>query len=410
MTNNLPEIQKKRYDRLNEKFKQTFGDTEVSFISVPGRTEIAGNHTDHNHGRVLAASIDLDSVAAVSKNNDNKVVLFSEGFPEPFSVSLDDLKPHADEAGKTSALIRGIAAQIKKEGYAIGGFNAVLQSNVLVGSGLSSSASIEVLIGGIFSCLYNDGKISSERLAIIGQYAENNYFGKPCGLMDQLACATGGIVAIDFKDPQKPEIEKVSFNFFAQDYNVVVVNTGGNHADLTEDYASIPEEMKKIAGAFGASVCREINYDMLLNNIIELRGKFGDRAVLRAMHFLEENERVSKQVNALKENNFGKFLELVKESGNSSFRWLQNCYTIKNVSEQGVSLALALTENYLGTIGQGVCRVHGGGFAGTVQVFIPNKHLAGYVEFIEKIFGKGSAIALKIREQGVVFYPSPVKL
>lgn len=391
-----------RYEKLKDNFSSKFNEADLYYFSTPGRTEIGGNHTDHNFGRVLAGSVNLDSIAVVSKTEDSIVTIHSEGFDGAFVVDLQDLSVRDDEKETTNSLIRGIAARFKELGYAIGGFNACMTSNVLAGSGLSSSASVEVLFGKILSTLYNENKVQPEELAIIGQYAENNYFGKPCGLMDQVACAMGGIVTIDFKNPAEPVIQKVEFDFAAQNYNLLVVNTGGSHADLTEDYAAVPTEMKEVAKHFGASVCRELTMEQLLPEITALRTKTGDRAVLRGLHFLAENDRVVDQVNALEKNDFNGFLELIKDSGNSSFKWLQNVYTSKKVDEQGVSLALALSEKYILDAKEGACRVHGGGFAGTIQVFLPSSLVDGYIDLMESVYGLGSVYVLKIRPVGTV--------
>lgn len=391
-----------RLENLANKFRQIFQKNDLHFFSTPGRTEVGGNHTDHNHGRVLAGSVNLDSIAVVAKTGLNIVTMHSQGYNEPFVVDLDQMEKNPGERETTSALIRGIAARFRQLGFSIGGFNACVTSDVLPGSGLSSSASIEVLIGTIFNYLYNSGKISSQQIAIIGQYAENEYFGKPCGLMDQMTCAVGGIVTIDFKSPQAPIVKKVEFDFASQNYNLLVVDTGGNHADLTDDYASVPREMKSVAAEFEVEVCREVSYAELFNKIKELRSKVGDRAILRAFHFLGDNDRVKEQVAALEAGDFQKFLSLVNESGNSSFKWLQNIYTTKNIHEQGISLALAITEKYIGDIGAGACRVHGGGFAGTIQVFLPNDVVEEYIRLIESVFGEGKAVALGIRPYGTL--------
>ncbi len=393
----------KRFEDLIIKFQANFSESDLHLISTPGRTEIGGNHTDHNHGRVLAASVNLDSIAVVSKSVSNSVTMISEGYSQPFIVNLDQLEKVGNEQETTSALIRGIAARFKQSGFHIGGFNACVTSDVLPGSGLSSSASIEVLIGTIFNYLFNNGKISPQTIAIIGQYAENEYFGKPCGLMDQTTCAVGGIVTIDFKNPKEPVVKKVKFDFSSQNYSLLVVDTGGNHADLTDDYASIPREMKSVGRKFGVEVCREINYDNLIQKIKALRPEVGDRAILRVIHFLDDNARVAEQVEALERGDFQKFLLLVNESGNSSFKWLQNIYTVKNVQEQGVALALAITEKYISEIGEGACRVHGGGFAGTVQVFLPNAAVSDYIKLIETVFGEGKAQVLSIRPYGTMY-------
>ncbi len=394
--------QKKRYAVLSETFQKTFGEKPRYWFNTPGRTEIGGNHTDHNHGRVLAASVNLDAVAAVLKNDQAKVILVSEGFEKPFIVALNDLQKRPQEIGTTTALIRGIAHRLNELGYEIGGFKAYVQSDVLPGSGLSSSAAIEVLIGTIFNYLFNHGEIPGETIAQAGQFAENEFFGKPCGLMDQMACAVGGIVAIDFKNPRAPQIEKIPFDLARQGYRLLVVDTGGNHADLTEDYAAVPNEMKAVAKALGKSVCREVTMEEWLEHVAELRRTVGDRALLRAYHFIRENARVAEQVRALKEGDFSRFLKLINDSGHSSFRWLQNIYTTQNPREQGLSLALALSEDFIQTIGEGACRVHGGGFAGTIQAFLPTAGVADYTRRMESVFGEGCVKVLTIRNTGSV--------
>ena len=397
-----------RYKKLIGQFNSHFESEELHFFSTPGRTEIGGNHTDHNHGRVLAASINLDSIAAVSKFDQKKVELYSAGYENPFHVDLNELEAVSEENGTTTALIRGVAARFKQLGYKIGGFTASITSEVLPGSGLSSSASIEVLLASIFNALYNENKIEREVLAQIGQYAENIYFGKPSGLMDQMACSVGGIIAIDFKDPMDALVKKVDFDFDKQKYSLLVVDTGGNHADLTDDYSSVPGEMKSVAKLFDAEVLREVSMDVYLEKIPCIREQDGDRAVLRGLHFLQENERVSSEVTALESGDFKGFLKLVEASGNSSFKWLQNIFTTKNVAEQGISLALALTEIYINEIGEGACRVHGGGFAGTIQVFLPDNNVVEYIKEMEQIFGEDSVQVLKIRSIGTTHLNSIV--
>jgi len=396
------EKQYQRYEKLIQKHLEVFEDNDLHIISTPGRTELSGNHTDHNHGRVLAASINLDSVAVVTKNDSGKVILHSEGYNKPFEVNLNQLQMVEEEKETTTALIRGIAARFSEFGFNISGFNAHITSDVLPGSGLSSSATIEVLLSSIFNVLFNDGQISTETVAKIGQFAENEYCGKPCGLMDQMACAVGGIISIDFKDPENPLVNKVDFDFVKQKYSLLVVDTGGSHADLTDDYTSVPIEMKAVAKLCAAEVMSEVSTDAYLAKISEIRKQLGDRAVLRGLHFLQENERVVAQVNALNNGNFHHFLELVEDSGNSSFKWLQNIYSTKNVKAQGVTLALALTEKYIAEIGEGACRVHGGGFAGTILVFLPNDTIRKFKELIEPIFGKSSIQELSIRPIGTV--------
>ena len=398
------EHQKNRYKEILNRFKELFPQStaEIQFFSTPGRTEVGGNHTDHNHGRVLAAGVNLDAVAAAAKTDDSLITVYSKGYKDAFVVDTNDLDIKEQEKETTFALIRGIAARFKELGYNIGGFNAYIASDVLGGSGLSSSACIEVLLGTILSHLYNDGQIDVQQLAMIGQYAENVYFGKPSGLMDQMACAVGGFVTIDFKDPKKPIVKKIDFDFESQNYSLLVVDTGGSHADLTADYASIPAEMKAVAQVLGAQVCRELTKEQVIENIPLIRQKVNDRAVLRALHFLNENERVTKQVEALEEGNFDKFLSLVKDSGNSSWKWLQNCYTTHNPLEQGITLALALTEDFIDSIGKGACRVHGGGFAGTIQVFLPTDKVKEYIDEIEPILGEGAVTVLNIRPVGTI--------
>lgn len=392
--------QKKRYTRLATGFRQQFGIPPEAFFSTPGRTEIGGNHTDHNHGRVLAASIDLDSIAAAAPADDMRVTLYSEGYDAPFSADLNDLSIRDEEKGTTTALVRGIAAGMKQAGYRIGGWKASMTSDVPVGSGLSSSASVEVLIATIFHVFYNGEHIDPITLARISQYAENVYFGKPCGLMDQTACAVGGIITIDFARPDAPEVERVDYDFKAGGYRLLVVDTGGNHADLTDDYASIPSEMRAVAGVFGKEVLRGITREQVLDNVSAIRRVCGDRALLRALHFIADNERVLKQVAALKKGEISRFLDLVSESGDSSYKMLQNIYSTHNVQEQGLSLALSLSQSFIRDIGTGACRVHGGGFAGTIQVFLPEAACSDYHTLMEPLFGHGRVLELSIRNEG----------
>jgi galactokinase len=335
-----------------------------------------------------------------SKTDGNTVTLISENYPGRFVADLSQLDPVKGEEGKTGSLIRGIAAYLKNNGFSVGGFNAYIASEVKQGSGLSSSASVEVLIACILNSLYNGGRIPYVRMALAGQFAENNFFGKPCGLMDQVACAAGGIVTIDFKDPAKPVIEQIAYDFNRKGYDLLVVDTGQNHEDLTEDYASIPAEMKSVAAVLGKKVAREVGYDELFGRMGELREKTSDRAVLRVLHFLAENERVRTQVKALKTNKLDVFLYLVNASGDSSIKWLQNCHTDKNPGNQGIPLALALTEKFLGD--EGACRVHGGGFGGTILVFLPSKSLEEYTVLMDHVFGANAVTRLAIRAVGAV--------
>lgn len=396
------EINRNRFEKLIYEFYKNFNEQDIHFFSTPGRTELGGNHTDHNNGKVLAASVNLDSIAVAGKNLDYKVIIISEGFQKPFCVDLNELESQKNERGTTTALIRGIVSRFNQLGYGIGGFFACISSNVLPGSGLSSSASIEVLIGTIFNTLYNKGQIPEEIIAIIGQYSENIFFNKPCGLMDQMTCAIGGLISIDFKNPEKPVVQRLSFDFEKEKYSLLIVNTGGTHIDLTDDYSSIPKEMKSVSQLLSKNVCRDINFEQIIKNIKELRIEAGDRAILRVLHFLEENKRVEKEFAALQEDNFEYFLDMVNESGRSSCCLLQNCFCTKNIREQGLMLGLALSELYIRKIGSGACRVHGGGFAGTIQVFIPNEFVEQYVKFMESIFGEKSVMVLNIRPYGTI--------
>lgn len=400
------EHQRQRYKRIGQSFAQHFPDKTWKFFSVPGRTELGGNHTDHNHGKVLAGSVHLDTVAAAGPSGDMLATVYSEGYPGPYLVNLENLAPAQSEIGSTIALIRGIAARFRELGYSIGGFNAWVHSEVLSGSGLSSSASIEVLFGAIFNHLFNEGQIQPEVIAQIGQYAENVYFGKPCGLMDQTACAMGGIICIDFEDPQKAQILPIPFDFRATGYCLAVVNTGGNHADLTPDYAAIPEEMKSIASAFRRPFLRQVSQEEFMQALPGLRGNYSDRAILRAIHFFEENKRVDLQMKALEQVDFPAFLKQVKASGTSSLCWLQNGFSPHHPAEQGISLALALSESYLNSINAGVCRVHGGGFAGTIQTYLPVEAVKGYARLMTSVFGDKAVTPLHIRDIGIAVISS----
>lgn len=394
--------QTQRWERLLAEFRKRFGDADVHLFSAPGRTEIGGNHTDHNHGKVLAASIDLDSITVAAQSVENTITIYSEQYPQPFIVELDTLSALDAERSTTAALIRGIASRVQELGYRIGGFNACVTSDVPIGSGLSSSASIETLIATILNSLFNQNTIEPTTIAQLCQYAENAYFGKPCGLMDQITCAVGGIVKIDFKDPQAPLVEKIEFDFADAGYSILVVDTGGSHADLTEEYAAIPREMKSVAAYFGKEFCREISEQELLSNAARVRSSVGDRPFLRALHFIKENERVDLQVKALLNQDFPAFLRLVQESGNSSFRWLQNVVSELSGTEQGLATALAISEQFINNIGAGACRVHGGGFAGAIQVFLPHEKVSEYQNLMESIFSNGCVRQLNVRAIGAV--------
>jgi galactokinase len=385
-----------RYKKILAEHEKTYGGDEVRLYSTAGRTELAGNHTDHNHGRVLAASIQLDTIAVVSAADDTMVEILSEGYP-PARADISQLTPVKEEENTADAILRGTAAVMAGKGYALRGFRATTTSTVLKGSGLSSSAALEVLVGTIINDLYCNGDFTTTEIAQNGQYAENVFFNKPCGLMDQVACANGGIVMIDFADPGKPVIDPVTYDFQERGYTLVVVDTGGNHADLTPEYAAVPAEMKGAAQVMGAQVCRERSEADLLAAFKKIREEKGDRAFLRGMHFLRENERVSAMEKALKDDDIRAYLKGVDDSGNSSYKYLQNVYASSHPEEQGLSLALALTEGFLN--GEGASRVHGGGFAGTIQVFVPNDRAGDYRNFMESFFGEGAATVLRIRQR-----------
>lgn len=390
-----------RYKMLMGEFETTFGGDDVELFSSPGRTEIGGNHTDHNYGRVLAGAVNLDNIAVAAKNGSNTIRIKSAGYPE-FQVELTDFQPKESEFYTSVSLVKGIAAKMKQNGYEIGGFNACIDGRVPKGSGLSSSASFEVLIGAIFNELFNGGKMSAVENAIIGQWSENNYFGKPCGLMDQTACSVGGLITIDFKDPSKPIVKEVDFDFVSTGFSLVITDVGGGHDDPASqaEYASLPTEMKSVAAQLGAKVLREVTLEQIVEKIPEIREKTGDRAILRAYHFQGDNQRVAEQVAALEKNDFQAFLKMVVESGYSSYMYNQNIFDVVHKDEQVVSLALALSEMILK--GSGAWRVHGGGFGGTIQAFVPQEKLEQYVKTLEHVYGEGKCHKLFIRAKGSV--------
>ena len=381
------DLQKERFLAALDSYIELYGDDndEVGIFSVPGRSEISGNHTDHNRGCVLAGAIDRDIIAVAAKNSDGVVRFKSEGYPKT-EIDLSKIDNSDNFENYTSdSLIAGLANGFVSSSYSI--------------SGISSSAAFEVMIGNIFNYLYNDGKVSNVEIAKLSQYAENVYFGKPCGLMDQVACAVGGFVYIDFESVKNPIVDPINFSLTDAGYSLAIVNTGGNHADLNDDYASVPYEMKAVAAEFGKDALRELTEADIIAKIPSLREKLGDRAILRALHFVRENERVGKVRNALKNSDVKTFLQCVLDSGSSSFKYLQNVFTTINVKEQGLSLALALAEGYL----EGkdcAYRVHGGGFAGTIQVFIKNEYIEGFTALMDSVFGEGATMNLKIRPVG----------
>ena len=403
-----PDSAREKYLSLCHSFEARFGgEREVYLLSVGGRTEVSGNHTDHNKGKVMAAAVNLELVAVAAKRDDGVVCVKSEGFPEDVVPAEHWEFPDESRYFTSHSLIAGMENAFALRGLATGGFDAYTISSVMKGSGLSSSAAFEVMIGNILNHLYNDGKVDNVEIAKMAQFAENVFFGKHCGLMDQMACAVGGFIAIDFEDTSAPLIRKLDFDLGKAGYALCIINTGGNHADLNEDYASVPAEMKKVARLLGCEVLRQTTKEKLIRSAALVRREAGDRAFLRALHFLSENERVDKISCALEAGDIEGFLSGIKASGDSSYKYLQNVYTTKNVSEQGLSLALALTEDYFAdkSVKAG-WRVHGGGFAGTVQVFLPDGEKSAYVEYMENIFGEGSCHLLSVRGAGAI---CPVK-
>ena len=393
--------QRERYIGAVKEFYENYGEREVSVFSVPGRSELSGNHTDHNHGKVMAGSIDLDIIAIASETDDGVIRIKSQGFPEDVVNTETYKTPNEMDFFKSSALIAGMSRAFENYGAKTGGYVAYTTSNVFKGSGLSSSAAFEVMVGNILNYFYNDGEVDNVEIAKMAQYSENVFFGKPCGLMDQMACAVGGFVYIDFEDTKNPIIEKIPFDLSGAGYALCIVNTGGNHADLNDDYASVPYEMKSVARFFGKEYLRQLDKEAVLSNVEKLREATGDRAILRAIHFFNENERVTTQADALRTGDVSKFLEYVIKSGNSSFMYLQNVFTTKNVSEQGLSLALAITDSTLN--GKGCAyRVHGGGFAGTIQAFVKTEYVEEYRKAIDGAFGQGACHVLRIRPDGAI--------
>ena len=383
--------------RLDAGFHAAFGSAPQRYFSAPGRTEIGGNHTDHQRGRVLAAAVNLDTLAAVALNNTDTIRICSEGFA-PCQIDLAQLSPLAEEINTTAALVRGVAARFSQLGYTLSGFDAYCTSTVLPGSGLSSSAAFEVLMGTILNHLFCGGEIPAPQIAQIGQYAENIFFGKPCGLMDQTASAVGNLVSIDFLNPAAPVIHPVSFDFSTCGHALCIIDTRASHADLTDEYAAIPGEMKEISSYFGKEVLTQIPQADFWAALPQLRQRCSHRAILRAIHFYQENDRVPQQVDALEQGDFTRFLQLVKESGRSSYCFLQNVIPAGAKEVQDVALALALCETLLQ--GSGASRVHGGGFAGTVQAFVPNEKLESFRTGIDAVLGDGACLVLQIRPEG----------
>lgn len=393
--------QRARYAGAAEAFAALYGaDRPVEIYSAPGRTEIGGNHTDHNHGVVMAGAVDLDVIAVVSQNKEKIVRVKSQGFDKLDQVELSHLLPVQEETGRSQSLIRGVAAGIAKQGGKVGGFDAYTTSDVLRGSGLSSSAAFEVVIGAVFNGEYNEGRFSAVEIAKISQYAENVFFDKPCGLMDQTASSVGSVITIDFRDPADPVVEKVSFDLKEYGYCLCITDTKGSHASLTDEYAAVREEMEAVAAHFGKSVLREVEESALLADIAGVRAKLGDRAVLRALHFFADSRRAGALCEAIRAKRFEEFLRLIVEGGHSSFEYNQNAYSAKNPREQGVSVGLALSQRILN--GCGAWRLQGGGFAGTIQAFVPERLLEEYCSVMDSVFGAGACHVLNVRNYGAI--------
>ena len=391
-----------RYQELLKGYEKTFGDSgDVLLFSSPGRTEISGNHTDHNHGKVLAGSINLDCVGVAAKNSSSHVHIVSETYNQDFTIDLNHLEPSEKKAG-TVDLVKGLLKGFEESGYSVGGFNAYITSNVISAAGVSSSASFEMLLCSMLNTFFNEGRMDTVAYAHIGKYSENNYWDKASGLLDQMACAVGGLITIDFVEPSAPAVEKIDFDFGSQNHSLIIVQTGKGHADLSADYSSVPNEMKKVAQFFGKEVLSQVTEEEVISNLAEVRQFAGDRSVLRALHFFEENKRVEAEVAALKENRFEDFLANITASGNSSWKWLQNCFTNSNYQEQGITVTLALTELFIAGKQKGACRVHGGGFAGVIMAMLPNELLDEYITYIENCTGKGSAFRMSIRPYGAI--------
>ncbi len=390
-----------RYQELVKGYENLFGDQDVLLFTSPGRTEISGNHTDHNHGKVLAGSINLDCVGVAAKNDSKKVRIVSETYHQDFTIDLEDLTPSPKKAG-TVDLTKGLLKGFLEAGHAIGGFNAYITSNVISAAGVSSSASYEMLLCAMINTFFNEGKLDAVDYAHIGKYSENHYWDKASGLLDQMACAVGGLITIDFKNPAVPVVEKISFDFAGAGHSLIIVQTGKGHADLSADYSSVPNEMKKVAEFFRKEVLADVEEADVIARINEVREFAGDRSVMRAFHFFEENKKVEAEVAALKAGDFHAFLENITASGNSSWKWLQNCYTTASVQEQGISIALALTEMFIADKKKGACRIHGGGFAGVIMAMLPNELVDEYISYIEKAMGEGSAYRMSIRSYGAI--------
>lgn len=391
--------QKMRYEALQKGFIDTFDCEPTHFFSAPGRSEICGNHTDHNHGKVMACAIDLDAVAVAKATDDSIITIASDKYPTDV-IDINDLEVRDAEKGKSISLLRGVVAKFKEAGLTVGGFIAYTSSNVLGGSGLSSSAAYEVLLCAILRGLFENEAPDAVTAAIYSQYAENVYFGKPCGLMDQMACSVGGFVQIDFKDPSAPVISPIPFDFAKTGHRLIITDCKADHADATADYAAIREDMAAVSAFFGKRVLREVDPDDFYNNITAIREKVGDMPLLRAMHFFEENKTVERAAAALQAGDFEAFKKEIITSGRSSYMYLQNIYSANSPRHQALSLALCRSEQILK--GKGAWRVHGGGFGGTIQAFVPEELVTTYTNAMEALFGKGCCYLLNVRPKGGV--------
>lgn len=393
-------LQADRYQALVRQYEQSYGDGDVYLFSSPGRTEISGNHTDHNLGKVIAASINMDCVGAAAKNEENKVRIHSVTYNEQFVIDLNAQEDPANPSG-TYTLVQGILEGFQHFGYSIGGADICLTSNVISAAGVSSSASFEMLIGTILNYFYNGNAMDIVTVARIGQYAENRRWNKQSGLLDQTACGYGGLISIDFREEGAPVIKEIGFGPIEQGYDLLIVATGENHADLSDEYSSIPQEMKAVAKELGAGVLRQVEKQDVLGSVQAVRAAAGDRALLRSLHFFAENDRVDRQIEALEHGQVSEFLRQVTASGNSSWKWLQNCYQASTPASQAITVYLALTELYIDSIGDGACRVHGGGFAGVIMALIPKEHSAAYKEYIQAM-GAPEVYNVRIRKAGAV--------
>lgn len=390
--------EKERYLNLLEDAVKLYGDGDYHFVSSPGRSEIGGNHTDHQHGHVVAASLNIDNLCVVKKNNDN-IIRFKDRAFDVKEVSILDLEKKEEEYNTSESLIRGIAYKIQELGYVIGGFDALCESKVLVGSGISSSACFEVMIAEIINGLFNEDRINPVDRAIIGQYAENVYFNKPSGLLDQMAISVGGFVAIDFKDPAKPVIENYNFSFSDYGYELILINTKGDHSDLSHEYAAIPNEIKEVAHALNVEYLADSSYEELINNLVKIRQEVkNDRGILRAIHFFNEDKRAVLEKQAIANKKIDDLLELMKQSGRSSFEYLQNVYPASRPNSQSLALALGLAETYLNNAG--AYRVHGGGFEGTIQCVVSKDKLEGFTKLMTSVFGDDCLLQVRVRPFG----------